>query len=135
MNTVQCIGIAFHKKKSHVLGGKTFEIEALFPGSREKRSSLTTRKRVLESRSEESSLEALDEDRAVLSKKACSSPQIKSFINCWEVESDEALKVVLRKSKEEFLETKRVAFSQQATDYGLKWSMCLAMVIAFFTLY
>ena len=47
-------------------------------------------------------------------------PQIKSFINRWEGESDETLKVVLRKSKEEFLETKRAAFSQQAIDYGSK---------------
>lgn len=38
IDSVHCIGIAFYKKQSHVLAGKTFEIAELFPGSRKKRS-------------------------------------------------------------------------------------------------
>jgi hypothetical protein len=67
IETVHCIGIVFHKKKFHVLAGKMFEIAELYPGSRDQRSSLMTRKRVLDSHG--TTVEIRNGEPVVLKKK------------------------------------------------------------------
>lgn len=65
------------------------------------------------------STEDEESDLSVLKKKATSISQINRFVNVWEGESDEALKVALRTSKEEFLRKQGKQFNQQVAAYGL----------------